>query len=99
MPASTGGYWHLTVKAWRCCRIIVRRVTTQERRDVMTPSKTGWLFLGSVFVLALAGFTPAVYAHGGDSTLIHACVTKSSGEVKIVGVNASCKNNETAVDW
>ena len=65
----------------------------------MTRSKAGWLFLGLVFVLALAGFTPAVYAHGGDSTLVHACVNKSSGEVKIVGVNASCKNNETAVDW
>jgi hypothetical protein len=66
---------------------------------VMTRSKTGWLFLGSVLVLALAVVTPAVYMHGGDSTLIHACVNKSSGEIKIVTATASCKNNETALDW
>lgn len=65
----------------------------------MTRSKTGWLVLGSAFVVALAGVTPVVYAHGGDPTLVHACVNKSSGEVKIVGANASCKNNESAVDW
>lgn len=65
----------------------------------MTRSKTGWLFLGSMFVLALAVVTPAVYMHGGDSTLIHACVNKSSGEIKIVNATASCKNNETALDW
>lgn len=65
----------------------------------MTRSKTGWLFLGLVFVLALAGVMPAVYADGGDSTLIHACVNKSSGEIKIVGADASCKKNETALHW
>lgn len=65
----------------------------------MTRSKTGWLFLGSVFVLALAVLTPAVYMHGGDATLIHSCVNKRSGEIKIVSANASCKNNETALDW
>ena len=65
----------------------------------MTRSATRWLLLGSAFVLALAGVTPMVYAHGGDPTLIHSCVNKSSGEVKIVGANASCKNHETAVDW
>jgi hypothetical protein len=65
----------------------------------MTRSRTGRLFLGSVFVFALAGITPAVYAHGGDSTLIHACVNTSSGEVKIVGASDSCKKHEAAVDW
>ena len=65
----------------------------------MTRSAARWLLLGSAFVLALAGITPAVYAHGGDATLIHSCVNKSSGEVKIVGANASCKANDTAVDW
>jgi hypothetical protein len=77
----------------------VRHVTKQERRDVMTRSKTGWLFLVSACVLALAGVKPAVYADGGDTALIHACVNKSSGEIKIVGANASCKNNETALHW
>jgi hypothetical protein len=65
----------------------------------MKRSKTGWLFLGSVFVLAIAVMTPAVYMHGGDPTLIHSCVNKSSGEIKIVGANATCKNNENALDW
>ena len=65
----------------------------------MTRSKTRWLFLASVFVLALAVVTPAVYMHGGDATLIHSCVNKSSGEIKIVSANASCKNHETALDW
>ncbi len=65
----------------------------------MTRSKTDWVFLASVFVLALTGVTPVVYAHGGGTTLIHACVNNSSGEVKIVGANASCKNNETALHW
>jgi len=37
--------------------------------------------------------------HGGDPSLIHSCVNKSSGEIKIVAANATCKNNETALDW
>lgn len=65
----------------------------------MTRSKTGWLVLGLVFVVTLAVVTPAVYTHGGDPTLIHSCVNKNSGEIKIVGANATCKNNETALDW
>ena len=65
----------------------------------MTRSKRGWMFLGLAFVLALAVVTPAVYTHGGDATLIHSCVNKSSGEIKIVGANATCKNNETELDW
>ncbi|MBI3077595.1 MAG: hypothetical protein HYY85_11540 [Deltaproteobacteria bacterium] len=39
------------------------------------------------------------YGHGGDTTKIHSCVNKSSGEVKIVGANALCKQHEMAVDW
>ena len=65
----------------------------------MTRSATRWMLPGLAFVLTLARVTPMVDAHGGDPTLIHACVNKSSGEVKIVGASASCKNNETAVDW
>lgn len=65
----------------------------------MTHSNTGWLLLGSAFVLVLVGFTPGVHAHGGDSTKIHSCVNKSSGGVKIVEANASCKQHETAIDW
>jgi hypothetical protein len=35
----------------------------------------------------------------GDPRLIHACVNKSSGEVRIVSANAPCKKNETALTW
>ena len=65
----------------------------------MTRSQTRWLFLGLLFVLAVVLVTPAVYMHGGDASLIHSCVNKSSGEIKIVAANATCKNNETALDW
>jgi hypothetical protein len=65
----------------------------------VTRSKTVGLVLGAAFVLALAWATPVVYAHGGDTTLIHACVMNNNGNVRIVGANTSCRNNETAVDW
>jgi hypothetical protein len=57
------------------------------------------LLLTSVLGLALAGLPSAASAHGGDATLIHACVNKSSGEVKIVAPAASCKPHDIAVDW
>ena len=65
----------------------------------MRQPRIALFFLGAAVALALAGTTTAVYAHGGDPSLIHSCVNNSSGEVKIVGANASCKNNQTAVDW
>jgi parallel beta-helix repeat protein len=40
-----------------------------------------------------------VYGHGGDASMVHACVNNSSGAVKFVGPNGTCQNNETAVDW
>jgi hypothetical protein len=86
------------LQRWRKKRKFRRVVIETKEEKRMTRSATRWLLLGSAFVLALAG-VPMVYAHGGDPTLIHSCVNKSSGEVKIVGASASCKNNETAVDW
>jgi len=38
-------------------------------------------------------------AHGGDATLIHACVKSSTGEIRIVGASDTCKISETALDW
>jgi hypothetical protein len=39
-------------------------------------------------------------AHGGDTALIHSCVHKSNGNVRIVGADDSCHaNTETALDW
>lgn len=37
-------------------------------------------------------------AHGGDSSLVHACVA-NSGAVKIIGPQEECKINWTTVDW
>ena len=39
-----------------------------------------------------------VSAHGGDTTLIHACVGQSGG-VRIVEASGNCKQNEAAVDF
>lgn len=40
-----------------------------------------------------------IYGHGGDTTLIHACVKNSGGAVRIVGANDSCNSNETPIHW
>jgi hypothetical protein len=42
-----------------------------------------------------------VAAHGGPVTpgVVHSCVNGNSGEIKIVGANANCKNNQSALDW
>ena len=65
----------------------------------MTGSTTRRLLLGSTLILACVCLASPASAHGGDPTLVHACVNKSSGEVKIVGPSASCKGHEIAVDW
>ena len=65
----------------------------------MTRSTIGWLLVVSAFSYSLAVSTPGAFAHGGDPALVHSCVNKSSGEVKIVSPNATCKPHENAVDW
>ena len=49
--------------------------------------------------LLVGGIATLVSAHGGDTTLIHSCVQKSNGGVRIVGANDICKVNETSLDW
>jgi hypothetical protein len=39
-----------------------------------------------------------VLSHGGDATLIHACVAKD-GTIRIVGATVTCRGQETALDW
>ena len=48
--------------------------------------------------LGLAGLTPLVYGHGGDTSLIHACV-KKNGALRTIAADGACKKNETALDW
>jgi len=67
---------------------------------------------GAVVLVALlgAGAATMIRAHGGDSSLIHACVTTaavdddggdddSDANVRIVGPDEACLAGETAVDW
>ena len=57
----------------------------------------------TVALLALLvgiGGVMLVNAHGGNASLIHACVKNSNGSIRIVAANSSCNaNNETALDW
>ena len=41
----------------------------------------------------------SAFAHGGDASVIHACVHQSSQQVRIIGPNDACKSQETAVHW
>jgi hypothetical protein len=65
----------------------------------VTRSKIGWFLLVSASCLSLAGAPSSTAAHGGDPSLIHACVNSSSGTIKIVGPDTTCKPHEQAVDW
>ena len=55
--------------------------------------------VGLLLALALVAGTTWAFAHGGDPDLIHACVNNNSGEIKIVGPDESCKNNQYPLDW
>jgi len=57
-----------------------------------------WLVALNVILISLMSVT-LVSAHGGNTALIHACVSNSSGEIKIVGANAGCPSNYRALDW
>jgi len=65
----------------------------------MKRSTGRWILGALVLVLALGGLVAAARAHGDDPALVHACINKSSGEIKIVAPNGSCKAHENAVDW
>ena len=65
----------------------------------MTRAKIRSLLFVSGLVLGFGGVGAPAFGHGGDLTLVHSCVNKSSGEIKIVAATATCKANETALDW
>jgi hypothetical protein len=69
------------------------------RRNAVTRSTIGRLAVMFAFGCSLAVSASGAMAHGGDPALVHSCVNKSSGEVKIVSPNATCKPHENAVDW
>lgn len=57
-------------------------------------------FIGGAFVSI---FTTFALAHGGDTNLVHSCVRNTllpnAANIRIIGENANCNSNETALDW
>jgi hypothetical protein len=52
-----------------------------------------------LLALALSVGAFVTWAHGGDPTVVHACVNNSNGVVRIVMPNITCQPNETARHW
>ncbi len=59
------------------------------------------LLLLSVFLsgILVSHLVSTVVAHGGDLNLIHGCVRKGVGILRIVGANQKCDKFETPLDW
>lgn len=60
------------------------------------------VFLAVLVVLGsllLGQLSVNIFAHGGDDAQIHSCVKSDSGNVRIVGADEACKENEEALDW
>ena len=58
--------------------------------------------LNAILIAVLLGMSGVMYvsAHGGDITLIHACVINRTGAVRIVSATTTCDaNKETTLDW
>lgn len=53
----------------------------------------------SLLVMGAAHAPAPARADGGQVTLIHACVKKANGTLRIVSPTGRCKNTETAVHW
>ena len=51
--------------------------------------------ISALFLLA----APAVHAQGGDASVIHACVHRSSGNLRIVAPDESCRAPESPLHW
>ena len=44
-------------------------------------------------------FTPLLFADGGDATLIHACVKKVNGQLRVVQPSETCLPSEFPLHW
>src|SRR5436853_5670777 len=73
--------------------------TTSHLEDDMVKRTLPRILAILAIGLLVGGIATLVSAHGGDTTLIHSCVQKSNGGVRIVGANDICKVNETSLDW
>ena len=47
----------------------------------------------------IGGRVGSASAHGGDISLIHACVKDKAGDVKIVGANSNCPTGYGPLHW
>ena len=59
-------------------------------------------FLSAILLVVMLSMSGVMYvsAHGGDITLIHACVINRTGAVRIVSATTTCDaNKETTLDW
>jgi hypothetical protein len=59
------------------------------------------MLLIAVFVFSFLGTFAAtlVRAHGGDPSLIHACVKTNNGSIRIISASGTCGQGETPLDW
>jgi len=53
----------------------------------------------AIAIVLAVQFTPPLIADGGDPTLIHACVKKVNGQVRIVGPDDGCLPSESPLHW
>jgi uncharacterized protein YjbI with pentapeptide repeats len=63
-----------------------------------------YVLLLSVAIAFMTGVAATIattvsLAHGGDLSLIHACVRNNTGAIRIVGATQNCNGNETPLDW
>ena len=57
-----------------------------------------WVGIGMVLVIVIAVCATWAWASGNDE-IYYACVSKSSGTIKMVGPDEPCKNNEYRIRW
>jgi hypothetical protein len=55
--------------------------------------------ISTAIAVALAGLSTPLLADGGDPALIHACVKKVNGQVRIVAPSDSCLPSESSLHW
>jgi hypothetical protein len=67
------------------------------RRSLRKPSPR--LAVMMVGALAAATLATSAFAHGGDGSVIHACIHKQTREVRIVPPKKQCKASEKAKHW
>lgn len=72
------------------------------RKTIALPLHIPTLIFSSVIIILYILLTNFVFAHGGDTSKIHACIKNSilnAANVRIVDANTNCTNNETPLDW